>query len=95
MILDADIAALIGAGTSVLSFVCGQAVMKEKIRRLEKDYEETQKEIKDTQSALKLEQSKFVTYQHFDAVVLPFVKTLDNVQSDIKLLLRLAAEKKN
>jgi truncated hemoglobin YjbI len=51
--------------------------MKEKLRRLEDDIHQVKKE-----------QKEYVTFHHFDAVIDPMRRTLNEVQKDIKEVLR-------
>lgn len=84
MQIDAETAAILGAlsgiGTSIASHLINSGAMKEKVRRVEADLQETK-------TSLQREQERFVTHQYLDAVVVPLQKTLDSVQTDIKTLL--------
>lgn len=82
MQLDAELAAAIGVTSSIVSTGVGYGIMKEKLRRLEKDFEE-----------LKQEQKSYVTLPHFDAVITPLNRTLDTVQRDVKEILRAVSTK--
>lgn len=73
------VAAIIGAAASLVTY----GVLNEKVRRLEEDVHE-----------MKEERTSFVTFKHFDAVILPLRTTLDSVQVDIKVLLRMLSGKK-
>ena len=55
--------------------------MKEKVRRLEQDMEDVRDEAKQAQKS-------FVTFQHFDAVIDPLKRQINDVQKDIKEILR-------
>lgn len=69
--------------SSIMTAVGSYYVMKEKVHRLEMDVQE-----------LKDHEERFVTFTHFDAVILPLRQTLDSVQVDIKLLLKMVGDKK-
>lgn len=57
--------------------------MKEKVRRLEEDLHDMRKD-----------QKAYVTFQHFDAVIEPMRRTLENVQRDIKEILRAVSDRR-
>lgn len=86
MQIDGEVSAWIGITSSIacslLAFGVSTGVMKEKVRALEKELDE-----------LREEQKHYVTFKHFDAVIEPMKKTLDNVQRDIKEILRVVSEK--
>lgn len=81
MQLDPEAAAVVGVATSLATAAINYGIMREKIRRVELDIELLRKD----QS---VEREKFVTYQHFDAVVEPLRRALESVQRDIKEILR-------
>lgn len=78
MPIDGDTAAWIGVASSLVTAIGGYFVIKEKVKRLEEDVHE-----------LKGDTDKFVTFTHFDAVIMPLRNTLDSVQVDIKVLLKM------
>jgi hypothetical protein len=73
----------VGVLSSLFAAIGGYFVMREKVNRLENDVSE-----------LREGRDKFVTFTHFDAVILPLRNTLDSVQVDIKLLLKMIAKEK-
>lgn len=72
--------------TSGFSAYVGYAIVKEKVNRLESD-------VRELQGANDRAHDTFVSYQHFNAVIEPIRKTLDNVQADIKEILGAIREK--
>ena len=81
--LSAIIGALTGLVTSVATTLVGHGIMNEKVRRLEEDV----RSHKDDLKAAVADQDDFVTYTHFNAVVEPLRRTLENVQKDVKEIL--------
>jgi hypothetical protein len=79
--VDGETGAYIGIVSSLVTAIGGYFVTREKVRRLEDDVHE-----------LKDERTKFVTFTHFDAVIQPLRATLDSVQVDIKVLLKMVAK---
>lgn len=68
--------------SSILTAIGGYYVLREKVRRTEEDFERFQQQ-------QERQKENFVTFKHFDAVILPLRNTLDNVQLDIKVLLKM------
>lgn len=56
--------------------------MKEKLNRLQRDFEELREEQKD-----------YVTMKHFDAVVEPIKLAITTMQKDVKEILRAVSER--
>ena len=77
MSIDPELAAAIGIASSVLTAATGYGIMSEKVRRLESDLGEMQ-----------VQQKEYVTFHHFDAVILPISRSLDVLQRDVKEILR-------
>lgn len=59
-------------------------MMKEKLSRLEKDFDHLREECQ-------RDSEKFVTHQHLDAVVEPMRHALEVVQKDVKEILRVVS----
>ncbi len=72
---------MLGVTSSIVTAGIGYGIMKEKLRRLEKDFEE-----------IKLEQKAYVTMTHFDAVLAPLRDSLKLVEQDVKEILRAVSE---
>lgn len=77
MQIDAETAAILGVASSFLTSIIGYGIVKEKVRRLETDLHDMQRD-----------QEKYVTFKHFDAVIQPLSKTLELVQRDVREILR-------
>lgn len=77
MQIDAEFAAAIGVASSIISSGIGYGVLKEKVRRLERDLEKSEE--------------RYVTIAHFNAVVQPIREALDTLQKDVKEILSLVA----
>lgn len=88
-------ATIYGTGLTLLSYFIGYGVTKEKVRNLVLDLNQTKAahatdlatlktDFHEQFTALKQEQKNFVTFQHFEAVVTPLRKQVDDVQRDIK-----------
>jgi len=82
MQIDGDLAAAIGIVSSIVSSSIGYGVMKEKLRRTEKDID-----------AIRSDNKDYVTHNHFDAVLGPLRRTLELVQKDVKEILRAVSTK--
>lgn len=74
--------ATLGVATSLIGTCVGYGIMREKMRRMEKDFDELQEECRK-------DQDKFVTHQRLNDVVDPLRRTLDIVQKDVKEILRV------
>lgn len=81
MQIDAEAAAGIGILSSVASGLVGYGIMREKVRRTEKDLEDLRRDQKD-----------FVTQKHFDTVLEPLKTAVVVIQKDIKEILRAVSE---
>jgi hypothetical protein len=94
--------AWIGVFSSVLCAMVGYGVQREKVRRLEEDVKSLETDLKESEKDfeeqirdVKRDREQYVTFKHFDAVILPLRTTLDNVQVDIKVLLKMVSEKEH
>lgn len=89
MMPEAIFAALIGLGSSFVTACVAYGITKQKVATLKEDLAGLRKDLHEIEVSIKQEHTRFVTLQHFDAVVNPLRQTMDNVQSDVKLLLRM------
>lgn len=93
MQIDGEVATLIGILSSIGSTAIGYGIVREKVRRLEKDVDDQSREFKDVLDRIFKDQKDFVTYNHLDAVVEPIKDTLNVVQKDVKEILRAVSAK--
>lgn len=93
MQIDGEVATLIGILSSLGSTAIGYGIVREKVRRLEKDVEDQARDFKDQVDCVLRDQKEFVTYGHLDAVVEPIKDTLNVVQKDVKEILRAVSSK--
>lgn len=91
MTIDGEMASIIAVGSTILSSVVGYGVFQEKIRNQAAELVELKNYVQEIRAELKQEQKGLVTLQHFEAVVGPLRKTLDDVQVDTKVLLKLVS----
>lgn len=95
MQFDADSAAVAGAlaafAGSTISFFVGNAIMKERLHRLEQDRaadsEACHKELRELKEAVENVKDTHVTYTYFEAVVEPIRRSMNEIQKDVKELL--------
>lgn len=75
MAIDGDIASVIGVCSAVASGCVTYGIMKEKIRRIEKETEESD--------------HKYVSLQVYNAVIPPLQSSVFEIQKDIKKILQI------
>lgn len=81
MQINGELASVIGILSSIGAAFVAYGIMREKIRNLEKDFED-----------LISEQKNYVTMKHFDAVIEPVKTSIAVIQKDIKEILRAVSE---
>lgn len=91
--LTGDMAALIGIATGLGSAAVFYGMLREKVFKNEQETARVESQLSGRIQDLKMDQKAYVPLQHFEAVVGPLQHTLDNVQTDIKLLLKMVSEK--
>jgi len=73
MQIDSETAAIVGMVSSVISAAFGYGIMKEKVRKLEE--------------SVRRDADTVVSYRHFDSVVAPMQRSIQDIQNDIKKIL--------
>lgn len=79
-LLDADLAAVIGVVSSVVSAGITYGTMKEKIFHLDEKLKEHSQEM-----------ANLVSYKHFEMIISPINVTLKEIERDIKKLIVVTA----
>lgn len=77
-----EFVASLGASVAVTAFCYGK--MKERMDRLTDDMKQVRED-----------QKELVSFEYFEAVIEPMRKVLDNVQQDIKEVLRAVSKNRN
>lgn len=80
MQIDSEFAAVIGVASSVISSGVGYGILKEKVRRLERELEKSEE--------------RYVTLTHFNDVVEPIRRAIESVQKDVKEILSYVSGRK-